>query len=424
MPKIIEVQTADLRFPTSDSLDGSDAMHSAPDYSAAYCVLKTDADESGCGFAFTCGRGNEICVAAIQSLAPMVAGADVDSLTADMRALQSKLVDDEQLRWLGPHKGVSHMAAAAVMNAAWDLRAKRAGRPLWRHLAEMTSEEIVNLVDWRHLRDALDEEGALAILRKREGSRAARVAEMERDGYPAYVTSAGWLGYPDEKIRRLAGEAMESGWNHFKMKVGRDLGDDRRRAGLLRGIIGDGRKLMMDANQVWGVREAIENTNQLAEFDPWWMEEPTHPDDILGHREIAAAVAPVRVATGEHCANAVMFKQFLQAGAMAVAQIDACRLAGVNENIAVMLLAEKFGVPVCPHAGGVGLCEHVQHLAMFYYAAVSASLEDRVLEFADHLHEHFVHPVHVSGGRYRAPQEPGYGAEIKPESVKKFRFAG
>ena len=424
MPKIIEVQTADLRFPTSDSLDGSDAMHSAPDYSAAYCVLKTDGDESGCGFAFTCGRGNEICVAAIQSLAPMVAGADVDSLTADMRALQSKLVDDEQLRWLGPHKGVSHMAAAAVMNAAWDLRAKRAGRPLWRHLAEMTSEEIVNLVDWRHLRDALDEEGALAILRKREGSRAARVAEMERDGYPAYVTSAGWLGYPDEKIRRLAGEAMESGWNHFKMKVGRDLGDDRRRAGLLRGIIGDGRKLMMDANQVWGVREAIENTNQLAEFGPWWMEEPTHPDDILGHREIAAAVAPVRVATGEHCANAVMFKQFLQSGAMAVAQIDACRLAGVNENIAVMLLAEKFGVPVCPHAGGVGLCEHVQHLAMFYYAAVSASLEDRVLEFADHLHEHFVHPVRVSGGRYRAPQEPGYGAEIKPESVKRFRFAG
>ena len=424
MPKIIEVQTADLRFPTSDSLDGSDAMHSAPDYSAAYCVLKTDGDESGCGFAFTCGRGNEICVAAIQSLAPMVAGADVDSLTADMRALQSKLVDDEQLRWLGPHKGVSHMAAAAVMNAAWDLRAKRAGRPLWRHLAEMTSEEIVGLVDWRHLRDALDEEGALAILRKREGSRAARVAEMERDGYPAYVTSAGWLGYPDEKIRRLAGEAMESGWNHFKMKVGRDLGDDRRRAGLLRGIIGDDRKLMMDANQVWGVREAIENTSRLAEFDPWWMEEPTHPDDILGHREIAAAVAPVRVATGEHCANAVMFKQFLQSGAMAVAQIDACRLAGVNENIAVMLLAEKFGVPVCPHAGGVGLCEHVQHLAMFYYAAVSASLEDRVLEFADHLHEHFVHPVRVSGGRYRAPQEPGYGAEIKPESVKKFRFAG
>ena len=303
-------------------------------------------------------------------------------------------------------------------------RIKRAGQPLWRHLAEMPPEEIVNLVDWSHLRDALDEEGALAILQEREDSRAARIAEMERDGYPAYVTSAGWLGYPDEKIRRLAGQAMDAGWNHFKMKVGRDIGDDRRRAGLLRRIIGDDRRLMMDANQVWGVREAVENTRQLAEFDPWWMEEPTHPDDILGHREIARAVAPVRVATGEHCANAVMFKQFMRCGAMAVAQIDPCRLAGVNENIAVMLLAEKFGIPVCPHAGGVGLCEHAQHLAMFYYAAVSASLEDRVLEFADHLHEHFVHPVRVSGGRYRAPQEPGYSAEIKPESMERFRFAG
>ena len=424
MPKITDIRTADLRFPTSDALDGSDAMHSAPDYSAAYCVVQTDDNQSGAGFAFTCGRGNELCVAAIHSLAPLVVGRDFAELAADMRTTHSRLVDDDQLRWLGPHKGAVHMSAAAVMNALWDLRAKRAGQPLWLHLSEMSSEEIVNLVDWRYLRDALTEDEALAMLRKNESSRADRIAEMQRDGYPAYVTSAGWLGYSDDKVRRLANDAMNDGWRAFKMKVGRDSADDMRRAELLRKTIGDDRTLMMDANQVWGEQEAIDNTRRLSAFNPWWMEEPTHPDDILAHQRIAEAIAPVRVATGEHCANPVMFKQFLKAGAMQVCQIDSCRLAGVNENIAAMLLAEKFGVPVCPHAGGVGLCEHVQHLAMFYYVAVSASLENRVTEFADHLHEHFAHPAKVSGGRYVAPTDPGYSGEIIPESVERFRFRG
>ena len=420
MPKITAVRVADVRFPTSRGRHGSDAMVAAPDNSAAYCALETDSPDGlrGCGFALTCGRGNEICAAAIRSLAPMVQGADLDEMLADLGGLCRRLTDDDQMRWLGPHKGVLHMSAAAVLNAAWDLRAKAAGLPLWKLLAEMSPKELVALADWRHLRDALDEDEAEDILQKKMEGRAARIAEMERDGYPAYVTSVAWLGYDDEQVRRLTEESLADGWSRFKMKVGRDLADDRRRAALMRDIVGAECRLMMDANQVWGVREAIENTSQLAEFDPWWMEEPTHPDDILGHRKIAEAVAPVRVATGEHCANAVMFKQFLQAGAMAVCQIDACRLASVNENIAVLLLAEKFGVPVCPHSGGVGLCEYTQHLALFDYVAVSASLENRALEYFGHLHEHFVHPVEIRRGRYLVPRAPGYSSEMKPESVR------
>ena len=424
MPKISEVRVMDVRFPTSRGKHGSDAMVSAPDNSAAYCVLETDSPDglSGWGFTLTCGRGNEICAAAIRSLAPLVRGRDLDEMFADMGGLARRLVDDDQMRWLGPHKGVLNLAAAAVLNAAWDLRAKAAGKPLWRLLAEMSPKEIVALADWRHLRDALNEDEAEDILQRRLAGREARIAEMERDGYPAYVTSIAWLGYDDAQVRRLTEEALAAGWTRFKMKVGRDLGDDRRRAALMREVVGPERKLMMDANQVWGVAEAIKNTRALAEFDPWWMEEPVHPDDILGHRKIAEAVAPVRVATGEHCANAVMFKQFMASGAMGVCQIDSCRLASVNENIAVLLLAEKFGVPVCPHAGGVGLCEYVQHLALFDYVAVSASLEDRALEYFGHLHEHFVHPVEIHRGRYRVPQASGYGAEMRAESVREHLY--
>lgn len=424
MPKIISARTMDVRFPTSRGRHGSDAMVAAPDNSAAYCILETDHPDGLCGhgFALTCGRGNEICAAAIRSLTPMILGADLDEMFADMGGLCRRLTDDDQMRWLGPHKGVLHMAAAAVLNAAWDLRAKAAGLPLWKMLAQMPPREIVALADWRHLRDALDEDAALDILQKRMDGRAARAAEMERDGYPAYVTSVAWLGYDDEQVRKLTAAALDAGWTRFKMKVGGDLADDRRRAALMRDTIGAECRLMMDANQVWGVREAVENTRRLAEFDPWWMEEPTHPDDILGHRAIAEAVAPVRVATGEHCANAVMFKQFMQSGAMAVCQIDACRLASVNENIAVLLMAEKFGVPVCPHSGGVGLCEMTRHLALFDYAAVSASLENRALEYFGHLHEHFIHPVEVRRGRCLAPRAPGYDTEMKAESVRRHLY--
>lgn len=420
MPKITEAQVFDIRFPTSRGLHGSDAMNSAPDNSTAYCVLRTDSPDGLCGhgFTLTCGRGNEICAKAIESLSAVVVGLDIDEMASDMGGLLRRLTEDGQMRWLGPQKGVVHLAAAAILNAAWDVLAKKAEKPLWRLLVDMRPEEIVSLVDWRHLRDALSEDEALDILRNRAAGRARRIAELERDGYPAYITSVAWLGYSDEQVRRLAEESLAAGWTKFKMKVGLSPADDARRARFLRDIIGGESKLMMDANQVWGVNEAIESSRRLAEFDPWWMEEPTHPDDILGHRRIAEAIAPIRVATGEHCANAVMFKQFMQAGAMAVCQIDSCRLASVNENIAVMLLAEKFGIPLCPHSGGVGLCEYVQHLAIFDYVAVSANLENRALEYVDHLHEHFLHPAQIRRGRYVVPRAAGYSAQMKEESLR------
>ncbi len=419
---ITDVVARDIRFPTSENLDGSDAMNQAPDYSAAYVTLKTDTGLEGHGMTFTIGRGNELCVAAINSLAPLVLVKTLEEFTQDMGAFWGHMTGDSQLRWVGPEKGVIHLATAAIVNAVWDLYAKREGKPLWKLLVDMSPEEIVRCIDFRYITDALTPEEALEILERNASTKAAREAEMIGDGFPAYTTSAGWLGYSDEKLRRLCREAVEAGWTHFKMKVGADLEDDARRAALIREEIGADRRLMMDANQVWDVPEAIANMQRLSRFDPYWIEEPTSPDDVLGHATIARAVGPIGVATGEHCQNRVIFKQLLQANAISFCQIDSCRLGGVNEVLAVLLMAAKFGVPVCPHAGGVGLCEYVQHLSIFDYIYVSASLEHRILEYVDHLHEHFLDPVNIRNGRYMPPSAPGYSIEMKPESLNEFEF--
>ncbi|MBV9851339.1 MAG: L-fuconate dehydratase [Armatimonadetes bacterium] len=422
--RFTEVIARDIRFPTSRALDGSDAMNPDPDYSAAYVVLRTDGPDGleGHGLTFTTGRGTEVCVAAIRALAPLVLGAALEDFTADMGAFWRRITGDSQLRWIGPEKGVIHLATAAMVNAVWDLWAKREGKPLWQLLADMTPEELVRCLDFRYITDALTPSEALDILRRSRPGRAAREAQMRAEGFPAYTTSAGWLGYSDEKLRRLCREALAAGWSHFKIKVGRDLEDDMRRAALIRAEIGPDRKLMLDANQIWDVGEAIAAMKELARFDPWWIEEPTSPDDVLGHAAIARAVAPVGVATGEHCQNRVIFKQLLQAGAIRFCQVDSCRLGGVNEVLAVLLMAAKFGVPVCPHAGGVGLCEYVQHLSLFDYLCVGASLEDRLLEYVDHLHEHFVDPVVMRGGRYMPSVAPGYSITMRPESLAEYEF--
>ncbi|QIN80832.1 fuconate dehydratase [Rubrobacter marinus] len=400
-------------------------MNPDPDYSAAYVVLQTDdANLEGHGLTFTIGRGNELCVAAVEALKPLVVGETLESLTEDMGTFWRRITGDSQLRWVGPEKGVIHLATAAVVNAVWDLWAKAEGKPLWKLLVDMSPEEIVRCVDFRYITDAITPEEALEILRRNEGTKAEREAEMLEEGFPAYTTSAGWLGYGDEKLRRLCREAIAEGWSHLKIKVGTDVDDDVRRASIIREEIGPDRKLMMDANQVWDVDEAIAHMEHLKEFDPWWIEEPTSPDDVLGHARIARGVAPIGVATGEHCQNRIVFKQLLQAGAISFCQIDSCRLGGVNEVISVLLMAAKFGVPVCPHAGGVGLCEYVQHLSIFDYVRVGASLEDRVLEYVDHLHEHFLDPVTMKNGRYMPPEAPGYSITMRPESLDEFEFPG
>ena len=421
---ITGIDTFDVRFPTSRGKHGSDAMHPDPDYSAAYVILRTDHPDEieGHGLTFTIGRGNELCVAAIRALAQLVTGLTLAEIRSDMAGFWRRLTSESQLRWVGPEKGVIHLATAALVNAVWDLYAKVEGKPVWKLLADMPPEELVACVDFRYITDALTPEEALAILRRNAPTRAEREAEMFRDGYPAYTTSAGWLGYTDDEIRRLCREGIEAGWSHFKIKVGADPEDDLRRCALIREEIGPDRKLMLDANQIWGVDEAIERMGELAHFDPWWIEEPTSPDDVLGHATIAKAVAPIGVATGEQCQNRIIFKQLMQAGAMSFCQIDACRLGGVNEVLAVLLMAAKFGIPVCPHAGGVGLCEYVQHLAIFDYLCVSASLEDRIVEYVDHLHEHFVDPVVVRDGRYVVPTAPGYSIAMKAESLREYRF--
>jgi L-fuconate dehydratase len=424
MATIVELDVLDVRFPTSRSLDGSDAMNPDPDYSAAYVVVRTDAGDGleGHGLTFTIGRGTEVVVAAVGALRPLVVGRSTDDLFGDMGAFWRDIVGDSQLRWIGPEKGVIHLATAAVVNAVWDLYAKTAGKPLWKLLVDMTPEELVALIDFRYIDDALPPERALERLRALAPTRAEREAELRRDGYPAYTTSVGWLGYDDEKIRRLCREALAEGWTRFKLKVGADVEDDRRRARIVREEIGPDAMLAVDANQRWGVGEAIAWMAQLADFDPYWIEEPTSPDDILGHATIARAVAPIRVATGEHVHNRVMFKQFLQAEGLSVCQIDACRLGGVNEVLAVLLLAAEFGVAVCPHAGGVGLCELVQHLSIVDYVCVSGSMDGRMIEYVDHLHEHFLDPVVIRDARYVVPTRPGYSAEMRPESLARFRF--
>ncbi|MEU2774676.1 L-fuconate dehydratase [Streptomyces sp. NPDC007162] len=424
--RVIAVDTHDIRFPTSRELDGSDAMNPDPDYSAAYVVLRTDAADGheGHGFTFTIGRGNDVQVAAIDALRNHVLGRPVDEICDDPSALYRDLIGDSQLRWLGPEKGVMHMAIGAVINAVWDLAARRAGKPLWQLLADAEPEWIVRQIDFRYLTDALTPEEALAILRRgREGAAERRARLLER-GFPAYTTSAGWLGYDDEKLTRLAAQAVADGFRQIKLKVGADLADDIRRCRVARAVVGPDIRMAVDANQRWDVDEAIRWTKALAEFDPYWIEEPTSPDDILGHAAVRRAVAPIRVATGEHVQNRIVFKQLLQAGALDVVQIDAARVGGVNENLAVLLLAAKFGVPVCPHAGGVGLCELVQHLSMFDYLAVAGTTEDRVIEYVDHLHDHFLDPVVIREGHYTAPTAPGFSAAMRPESVAEYTYPG
>ncbi|KQT11470.1 L-fuconate dehydratase [Ramlibacter sp. Leaf400] len=421
---ITQLAVRDIRFPTSRSLDGSDAMNAAPDYSATYVTLHTDAGDGhvGHGLTFTIGRGNEICVAAVKSLEPFIVGRTLQDITADMGGFWRAITGDSQLRWLGPDKGVIHLATAAIVNAVWDLWAKSEGKPVWKLLADLSPEALVRCLDFRFVTDALTPEEALAMLRRAAPGKAAREREMLEQGYPGYTTSAGWLGYSEEKVRRLAREGVAQGWTHFKQKVGGNLEEDMRRAAILREEIGWDRQLMMDANQVWEVDAAVENMRKLAAFDPMWIEEPTSPDDILGHATIRERIAPIGVATGEHCHNRVMFKQLLQAGAIDYCQLDAARLGGLNEVLLVVLLAAKFGVPVCPHAGGVGLCEYVQHVSLFDYIAVSGSLDGRVLEYVDHLHEHFVDPVVIRNGRYMPPQRPGYSIEMQAPSLKQFEF--
>ncbi|MEU6130752.1 enolase C-terminal domain-like protein [Saccharopolyspora sp. NPDC047091] len=422
--RILDFETVDLRFPTSRELDGSDAMNPAPDYSAAYLVLRTDHPQApeGHGFTFTIGRGNDLVVAAVEAVARRTRGLPVEEIAADLGGFARHLAADSQLRWLGPDKGVLHLATAAVVNAVWDLAAKLAGKPVWKLLADLPPERIVDLVDWRYLRDELSPAAALDLLRRAEPGRVERERRIREHGYPAYTTSAGWLGYDDEKLRRLCRDAVAAGWDSVKLKVGADLDDDRRRCRIAREELGPHRRLMIDANQTLGVADAIRWHRGLAEHDIHWFEEPTSPDDVLGHAAIQRAIAPTRVATGEHAHNAVMFKQFLQAEAIGVCQLDACRLAGVNEAVAVLLLAAARGVPVCPHAGGVGLCELVQHLSIFDFVAVSGSLDGRVVEYVDHLHEHFADPVRLRGDRYLPPEEPGYSARVLPESLHRFRF--
>ncbi|MFL5777552.1 MAG: L-fuconate dehydratase [Chloroflexota bacterium] len=424
MATINEIEVIDVRFPTSLNRDGSDAMNPDPDYSAAYVIVRTDAADGleGHGFTFTIGRGTEVVVAAVRALEPLVLGRDRDELFGDMGAFWRSLVADSQLRWIGPEKGVIHLATAAVVNAVWDLFAKRARKPLWKLLSDMSPDEIVGLIDFRYISDALSPAQAREHLEWVAAGRAEREAELLENGYPAYTTSVGWLGYDDSKIRRLCREALAEGWTRFKLKVGADVEDDIRRARIVREEIGPEMMLATDANQRWDVGQAIEWMARLRPFEPYWIEEPTSPDDILGHATIARGVAPILVATGEHVHNRVMFKQLLQAQAIGVCQIDACRLGGVNEVIAVLLMAARAGVPVCPHAGGVGLCELVQHLSAFDYIAVSASLDGRMIEYVDHLHEHFIDPVTIERGSYRVPTRPGYSAEMRPASLAGYRY--
>jgi len=419
---IVDVETVDLRFPTSRALDGSDAMNEAPDYSAAYVVLHTDAGLEGHGFTFTIGRGNELALAAAEAIGRRARGWSIAELVADPGGFSRHLQADSQLRWLGPTKGTIQLGLAAVVNAAWDLIGKAVGKPVWKVLADMTPQQLVDLVDWRYLRATLTPEAALAMLEEQLPGRAEREARLHEEGYPAYTTSAGWLGYDDDKLVRLCREAIAAGWDAIKLKVGGDLADDVRRCALAREVIGPGRRLMIDANQTLGAADAVRWSEALAPSDIWWFEEPTSPDDVLAHAAIARAIAPVRVATGEHAHNAVMFKQFLAAGAMGVCQLDAARPGGVDEAVAVLLLAAAHDIPVCPHAGGVGLCELVQHLSMFDYVAVSGTRQDRMIEYVDHLHEHFADPVRMRGTSYLPPTRPGYSAEILAASRAAYAF--
>ena len=425
MTTITRLSVRDIRFPTSRSLDGSDAMNAAPDYSATYVTLETDSPTglTGHGLTFTIGRGNEICCAAIHAMEHLVIGLQLDWIAADMGRFWRHVTSDSQLRWIGPDKGAIHLATGAVVNAVWDLWAKAEGKPVWQLVADMSPEEIVRLIDFRYITDCITPDEALALLRERAVGKEARRAELLAGGYPSYTTSAGWLGYEDAKLRRLVREAVDAGFSHIKLKVGRDLPDDIRRLRIAREELGPDRHLMIDANQVWDVDQALEWLPQLAFAKPWFIEEPTSPDDVAGHRRIREAMkGSMQVATGEMCQNRIMFKQFIAEGAIDIVQIDSCRMGGLNEVLAVLLVAAKYDLPVWPHAGGVGLCEYVQHLSAFDLLYVSGTMQERVIEFVDHLHEHFVTPVDVRRGRYYMPETPGYSIEIKPDSLQTYAF--
>ncbi|RJT45105.1 L-fuconate dehydratase [Rahnella woolbedingensis] len=423
MTTITALRVEDVRFPTSLALDGSDAMNPDPDYSAAYVILETDNPSlKGHGLTFTIGRGNEICCAAIKALEHLIVGRELAGITADMGQFWRDFTSDSQLRWIGPDKGAIHLATGAVVNAVWDLWSKAAGKPLWKLVADMSPEELVRCIDFRYITDCITPQEALTLLQRRADNKAQRTEKLLAEGYPCYTTSAGWLGYPDDKLRRLCQEAVDAGFDYLKLKVGRDLEDDIRRVRIAREVIGPDRKLMIDANQVWETNDAIPWVNALAFAKPWFIEEPTSPDDIEGHRKIRQAVAPVKVATGEMCQNRIMFKQFIMREAIDVVQIDACRMGGVNEVLAVMLMAAKYNLPVCPHAGGVGLCEYVQHLSMIDYLCIAGTHDGRVIEYVDHLHEHFVHPCDIRGAAYMPPQAPGFSIEMHQASIEKYRF--
>ncbi len=422
--KITGLLTHDLRFPTSASLDGSDAMNPDPDYSAAYVVLSTDEGLEGHGLTFTIGRGNDIVCMAIEALTARVVGLELDWIEENPGRFWRHMTGDSQLRWIGPDKGAMHLATGAVVNAVWDLIAKRANKPVWRYVADLTPEQLVAIIDFRYLTDAITPDEALAIFTKAQAGKAERIATLEAEGYRCYTTSAGWLGYSNEKLTRLATEAVEAGFSHIKMKVGRDLADDIRRLEIVRSIMGPDRYLMIDANQVWEVDQAIEWVSALKRFNPYFIEEPTSPDDVSGHRAIREAIAPVKVATGEMCQNRIVFKQFIKDGAIDIVQIDACRIGGLNEVLSVLLMAAKYGLPVWPHAGGVGLCEYVQHLSMIDYLVVSGTKDGRVIEYVDHLHEHFVDPCVIRNAAYMPPQRPGFSIEMKPASIAANTFRG
>ena len=422
MTKITSLLTHDLRFPTSASRDGSVAMNPDPDYSAAYVVLRTDGPLEGHGLTFTIGRGNEVVVAAIEALRDRITGLELDWIAEDPGRFWRHVTGDSQLRWIGPDKGAMHLATGAVVNAVWDLLAKRAKKPVWQYVAEMSPEQLVSIIDFRYLTDAITPDEALAIFRNAEAGKAERMAELKANGYPCYTTSAGWLGYSNEKLTRLATEAVEAGFSHIKMKVGRDLADDIRRLEIVRSIMGPDRYLMIDANQVWEVGQAIEWVKELKRFNPYFIEEPTSPDDVEGHRKIREAIAPVKVATGEMCQNRILFKQFITRGAIDIVQIDACRIGGLNEVLSVLLMAAKYGLPVWPHAGGVGLCEYVQHLSMIDYLVVSGTKTGRVIEYVDHLHEHFLDPCVIRNAAYMPPEQPGFSIEMKPASIAENTF--
>ncbi|MDP9928231.1 L-fuconate dehydratase [Variovorax paradoxus] len=426
MTIVRSMRVLDVRFPTSQQLDGSDAMNPDPDYSAAYVVLETDQPGlEGHGLTFTIGRGNEICCAAIEAMRHLVVGLDLQWVAEDMGRFWRHITSDSQLRWIGPDKGAIHLATGAVVNAMWDLWAKTEGKPVWQLVADMSPEALVRCIDFRYITDCITPEEALALLCDAAVGKAERIATLQAEGYPCYTTSAGWLGYSDEKLRRLAQEAVDAGFNHLKLKVGRDLQDDIRRLTVAREVLGPDRHLMIDANQVWEVDQAIDWVRQLAFAKPWFIEEPTSPDDVEGHRTIREGIAPVvKVATGEMCQNRIMFKQFIMRGAIDVVQIDACRLGGVNEILAVMLMAAKYKLPVCPHAGGVGLCEYVQHLSMIDYLCISGTREGRVIEYVDHLHEHFAEPCVIRGAAYMPPTAAGFSITMKPESLERYRFRG